>query len=265
MTAIDIIEDKYVQKFRRFLSLMTQRPIFIEEIKLRSTELKTCDLLHGNRGVGEAERDLIHEHMLVSYSDIKERFNEVLQKWYGMEGQVEDALDLYFSTIFNPHLYGHQVTLFLAQALEVYHRSNPSFVGYVQPRDEFRERKKRICEAAPKEGQWLNEKLGHANEKNLSQRLKDLIAAHPEVKIFIENPDQFVEQVRDTRNHFTHYSTDENRMARIPDGIDQMRLTDNIRTLLEVCFLSDLGITGPPINRLVSSLKMRRYFDLGQS
>jgi len=170
--AIDTISDKYIQKFRRFLSLMTQRPVFIEEIKLRSNEWKTCELLHENRGVEEAERDLIHQHILVSYHDIKERFSEVLQKWYELEAQVEDALDLYFATIFNPNLYSHQVILSLAQALEVYHRSSPSFEGCLQPKIEFRERKRRIVEAVPEEAEWLNEKLAHANEKTLAQRLK---------------------------------------------------------------------------------------------
>ena len=176
--AIDTISDKYIQKFRRFLSLMTQRPVFIEEIKLRSNEWKTCELLHENRGVEEAERDLIHQHILVSYHDIKERFSEVLQKWYELEAQVEDALDLYFATIFNPNLYSHQVILSLAQALEVYHRSSPSFEGCLQPKIEFRERKRKIVEAVPEETAWLNEKLAHANEKTLAQRLRGCEKSH---------------------------------------------------------------------------------------
>jgi hypothetical protein len=257
---------KYVHSFRRLLTLFAGVPVFVEKVYFYPGDdlsPREAALFFSNPGVADADRKRHHQQMPVSYHDIRERFSDVIQKWYDLEGGLSDVLNLYFATIFNRSLYTNQQFLFLAQALEVYHRTSTRFENNVQPKADFKKRKKRIVELVPDEGDWLNEKLGHANEKTLAQRLKDLLAIHgAETAAFIPDVTAFADSVRHTRNHFTHYGTDEENMAKVASGVDLMSLTDRMQTLLEICIFKDLGIIGEPINRLIRNLKGRSYHSI---
>ncbi len=201
--------------------------------------------------------------MHASFKDIRNRASEVISQWYRLESSLSDVLNLYFATVFNQSLYLHQNFLFLAQALEVYHRTSPNFENQVQPKAEFKARKKKITDAIPAEKDWINEKLAHANEKTLAQRLGELIALHPnDAEQFIENRDHFCDSIRHTRNHFTHYGTSEEGKEKIVEGVELMKLTFQMQTLLEICIFSDLGITGEPIRRIIEKFKGYKFFEL---
>ncbi len=254
-----------VSTVRRLLTLFTGRPVFYESVKFtikpRSSPL--LELLKTNEGVTAAQRSLIHQNMLVSLPDVQDCLPDVIRRWFILQPQLKDVLNLYFSTIFSPSLYTNHQFLFLAQAIEVYHRTNPKFEHWVQPKLQFRERKKRIIEAIPNEAAWLKEKLAFANEKTYAERLREVSLEHEGViGSFIPDLHRFVRVVKTTRNHFTHYSTPDDRMEDVAKGVGLMELTDKLRTLLEVCIFSDIGISGVPIERLIVTLRRREYFSL---
>lgn len=257
---------KYADSVRRFLTLLVNRPVFVDKVYFHPKDGEdphAVSLLKSNPGAEEAERKLLSPNMLVSYSDIHDQFQQVISKWYKLEDTLGDVLNLYFATIFVPGLYLHQTFLFLAQALEVYHRTSPNFENQVQPKADFKARKKRIIEKVPAEKDWLNEKLGHANEKTLAQRLDELIASHQNtVDRFIDDTKAFSTLIRHTRNHYTHYGTSEESMDKVASGVGFIGLADKMRTLLEICIFSDLGISGAPIDRMIKSLKDRQYFQI---
>jgi hypothetical protein len=256
----------YVQSFRRFLSLAVGKPVFVDKLYAQQTvDGAPCEvtILLGNPGVSEANRKLQYPHMRASYREIQATFGQIIRRWYELESTIADVLNLYFATVFNRSLYIHQQFLFLAQALEVYHRTSPNFDNMVQPKADFRARKKRIVEAVPDEKDWLNEKLGHANEKTLAQRLDELLKTHAgDVSQFIQDTKVFADFVRHTRNHFTHYGTDEEQMDKVAKGIDLIRITYQMEALVEICVLKDLGITGSPIARIINSLNAHSYFSV---
>jgi hypothetical protein len=232
LSPIGSIYNDYIVRFRRLLTLFTGEAVFDDKIEFSGggSSGSLVELLQSNSGVTNADRALVHLNMLVSFDDISERFADIVRRWYQIQTQLEDALNLYFSTIFNSTVYSSQQFLLLAQALEVYHRSNPAF---------------------------------GANEKTLAQRLDDILSALPiDASRFIDDAEKFVKCVRATRNHFTHYSTEEDKMDQVAWGVELMEITGQLETLLEVCVFSDLGITGEPIDRLIRELKSRRYFSL---
>jgi hypothetical protein len=51
-------------------------------------------------------------------------------------------------------------------------------------------------------------------------------------------------------------------MGQVASGVALMRLADQMRTLLEICFLKDLGISATPIARLIEAVNNRSYFSL---
>ncbi len=257
---------KYAESFRRFLTLLVNRPVYLDMVYFHpddGEDPRKVTILKSNPGAEGADRKLLHPHMLVSYHDIHGQFEVVVSKWFELESSLNDVLNLYFATIFVPGLYLHQTFLFLAQALEVYHRTSPNFVNQVQSKAEFKARKKRVVDLVPDEKEWLTEKLAHANEKTLAQRLGELIESHKElVARFIDDGKTFSDSIRNTRNHYTHYGTSEEGMGKVSSGIDFIELVDKMRVLLEICIFSDLGIKGEPIDRLIQFLKDRKYFQL---
>ncbi len=257
---------KYVESFRRFLTLLISRPVYVDKVYFHPNDGEVpheANLLQSNPVVESADRKTLYPGMVVSYRDISEKFGDVIRRWFELEESLVDVLNLYFATIFVPDLYINQTFLFLAQALEVYHRTSPNFENQVQPKTDFRARKKNIIEKVLEEKDWLTEKLAHANEKTLAQRLNELIGLHQnEVDQFIEDTTEFSDSIRHTRNHFTHYGTGEKGMEKVAEGIQLIDLTAKMQTLLELCIFSDLGISGAPISRMIQNLKQRRYFEL---
>jgi ApeA N-terminal domain 1 len=257
---------KYVHSFRRFLTLLIGRSIFVDDVYFHSGDGQTPEtviLYQINPGVESADRKTLIADMLVSYRDISENLSAVIKRWFELEESLDDVLNLYFATIFVPELHINQTFLFLAQALEVYHRKSSNFQNQVQSKADFRARKKKIVDRVPDEKEWLKEKLAHANEKTLAKRLDELTGQHKEdVAKFIDDTKAFADTIRHTRNHYTHYGTEGKGMEKVAKGIQLMDLSAKMQTLLEICIFADLGISGAPIDRMIQKLKQRQYFQI---
>jgi hypothetical protein len=211
-----------------------------------------------NEAVTEVQRDLTATRMTAPYKDLTEGLPAVIAKWFEYHEQLDSVLNLYFAVLFNPSLYINHRFLFLAQALEIYHGSHTGFVGYVQRKEDFRERRKRIIQAAPQEEkEWLEEKLHYANQKTLAQRLVEILAKNKaEADQFIGDLQGFAAAVKNTRNYHTHFDEELKNKGRVTDDMEALvRLVSQMETLLGVCILKDLGVTGAPITRIIDRHK----------
>jgi hypothetical protein len=159
--------------------------------------------------------------------------------------------------------FSHEATG-LAQALEVYHNSTPRFTSSVQTKAEFRKRLKTLLCLAPKaERVWLIEKLQHANQKTLAERLGEILDQHASaVQKFIPNREDFADKIRHTRNYYTHFDDELRRKRKVVEGDELTRLVQQMRTLLSICIFEDLGISGEPISRLIRELSRRHLVSL---
>ncbi len=253
---------KYVESFKRFLSFATGRSVFIDTLAIKRHMDREVELLLPNRGTSEADRAARSSSFRAPFRELLPKFQETINSWYAVEDWLGDVLNLYFAAT-NGSLYLHQEFLFLAQALEVYHRLSPNYGNAVQSKAEFRARKKAIIEAITNEKDWLNEKLAHANEKTLAQRLAEIFASHEaEASLLIPDLEAFGADVRFTRNHYTHYGTEEDQMHKVAQGVELIVLTNRMKTLLEICICQELGIDGAPIKRIVDSASAFKAFSI---
>ena len=262
-TSIDELLN-YMRKFCNALTLFTAYPVYPERIYLEviAPPAKTAELLYVNKGIATAETREVYHNMRVNFSEISDHVGDVIARWYDTYSRIDSALNLYFGTLFSPALYSNHHFLFLAQALEVYHRANPAFVGYVDEPSKFRERVRQIADAIPHEAEWLKTKLGHANEKSLAQRLDELLIRHQAyASQFIDDLKVFAETVKATRNHYTHYSTKPGDMHKVAKDAELARVTYQLQTLLEICIFSDLGIDGKPMERVISGFRRIQFAD----
>ena len=251
----------FVVVFRRFLTLLTGQRVFVDSIKFENGKV---ELLQQNTGVADADRSTPARNMIASFDDLGQDAGTIFRRWFEYHERLEPALNLYFAVIFNRSLYSNHRFLFLAQALEVYHRINPSFTGGVQPSAEFRERVSRLISAvAPEELSWVKEKLQHANEKTLAQRIEEILSTAPnEVDQFIPHRADFAAKVRHTRNYYTHLLTELREKGKDAGDEELPRLAEQMRGLVLLCILRDLGISGKPAAKVAHSVYSLRFVSL---
>jgi hypothetical protein len=216
---------EYAEGFRRFLTLLIGELVFIEQVTFHPDDKKgphSVELLQNNHGIKNANRDIHALFMLVNFRDIKTDFNGILNRWLGLRKKFDVVIDLYFATL-KQTLYVEVRFLLLAQALEVYHR-----------------------------------KSHKGPEKKLADRLREIANTHIAFTgQFIDDIGAFSEKVANARNYFTHYDNNEIDMNEETKQHEVISLADCMQALVEICLLSDLGISGKPIFRLIERLKAR--------
>lgn len=259
----------YAERLRRLFSVLTGTPVVLEsvyfEVPNSGEYPDQAEFLQDNKASGRAKRDLLAHRMTAPYKELAGIFPAVIAKWFEYHERLDAVLSLYFAVLFNPSLYINHRFLFLAQALEVYHSTHAEFVGCVQPKADFRERRDRIVQAVPpEEKEWLEEKLHYANQKTLAQRLSEILAKNKtEADQFISNLQCFAAAVKNTRNYHTHFDEELKEKGKVTDDMEALvRLVSQMETLLSVCILKDLGITGAPIARIIDRYKKMEIYSL---
>jgi len=205
--------------------------------------------------------------MLFTFKDISDRFEILLKNWFEKADTLGPVYDLYFGTLYNPRMYLQHQFLSLIQAIEAYHRRK--FEGKYLSDDDYEpiyEKFKKFInelaiEPSSKEASFkeaLKSKLKYGNEYSLRKRLKDLFEKYKEVvDHFIENKDIFINRVVDTRNYLTHY--DKNLREKAVDGEQLYYVTQQLKIVIVICLLSELGFNFKEIKNLLAKNRRYRY------
>lgn len=263
---IDHFFKQYITPIRQMLSLVVGHTVFVKHVYFPDEDNfppKTLgELLQTNHGVETSERDAYMSP--VPFEEISIELPSILKKWFDYQDRFDSMLNLYFATEFNRSLYINHQFLFLAQALETYHNDNDKFITSILNKSEFKKKRQRIFKAVESDGtalakadkEWLAEKLHHANQKTLADRLDDILNQYPkDIAKFIKNRADFAEKVRHTRNFYTHFDKDLERKGKTAKGNELVLLTEQMRTLLQVCVFRDIGIGDKAISRIIQRLK----------
>lgn len=194
-----------------------------------------------------------HSHVMpFSFGSIRNDFEAIFSKWLAYHKSVTDSLHLFFSTIENGHLYSNHIILFLAQALEVYHRSLPTrFSSSIESKSNIKQRLERLTAGLSKaDAKWLRAALAFSNQLTLNMRLMEIFREKRKfLGEFLAPEELFAERIRHTRNHFTHWG--EKKGRNVVSDEEMFPLIHQLRVVLKVCFLSDIGMPDHIVNRLV--------------
>lgn len=194
---------------------------------------------------------------------MKDRFPEIISKWFELSDLYFPVYDLYLSSINNPSIIIENEFRNLVEGLETYHRrrlpgkylSNEEYKMHILPL---------FMESIPDDLENdFKMKLRHAfnylNEYSLRKRIKDLIGNLPnelELKIQ-EEPNYKKDIIRNIvliRNHFAHFNPDEKKY--IPNDPNSLRLlNEEMRIILEANILQDLGFDPDYIHKFVRITK----------
>lgn len=190
------------------------------------------------------------EKSLFALPDIAGSEEECLNNWFTKADWLDPVCALYFGTLYNPSRYLDLNFLNLIQAVEAYHRRASDETD--RPPVEHAARLKSILDAAPAEHRdWLGEKLRYSNDLSLRRRLRILFAKFSYVlDDLILDQRATVGDICDNRNYLTHY--DAKLKCRAASGARLLLLVEVLRLLLQLCFLSELGLPDAKIKEFIS-------------
>jgi len=233
-----------VATVRSAFGFMTEMRLLVHGVRAAyGRQRRWCRLL----GFGEAGRrprqlpdHPVRQFLFTARGLTDPSWPKVLGRWATIRDELHSVLALYSAATMELTLHAELRFLALAQALETYHRTR--FKETVLPRDQHRERKRRVLAAlAPADRDWVTPALAWSNELTLRQRLQRLYEKVPRPLVdHLPQIGTLVQEIADTRNYLTHFG------ERKPDVLSGFRLsetTDNMRHVLQYLLLLELGFS----------------------
>lgn|GEM_PF-1868861 len=177
-----------------------------------STENSNVELFYEIINIQRDDKPILPNEMLFTFKDVSGRLEEFLGNWFKKRELLDEAFAPYFGILYNPNMYQNQKFLALTQTIEAYHQ-----------------------------------RVRDKNELPLKIRLRDILNTHKAALTgLIEDEAKFINDVKNTRNYFTHY--DEKLREKAASGADLFYLTEKLKILVETCLLSELGFSNEEIS-----------------
>lgn len=242
---------RFAHEIRDLLLIITGHRVTIEKVTLVGRE-KLED--GSERPVGfsytwssrhpESSKQ-IHQQPLYDMAYCEQHIPTVFDKWFSIGESARDSLNLLVATVYSGSMFDHQEFLFVVQALESWLRQSDG--GLYMDQAEYDNRVIKIKELIGESfdsdlAASLKSRVKYGNEFSLRKRLRNSIEALPEDVVStlpIKPISNFVNQVVDTRNYFTHW-TDELRQLAL-SGRDLYGATAVLKVLCVILVLQELG------------------------
>jgi ApeA N-terminal domain 1/Apea-like HEPN len=211
---------KIIRHVQNFLSLGVTEPVYPLTIDGLSQNGKIVNIYDLEININKTTHDLLTSDMLFTLKNIEDRFEELLRNWIRKADLLDSVYILYFSTLYNPHLYLEVQFLNLVHAIESYH--NASTQAKYNKRKKKTVLKKRLIE--------------------VFENCFDVISS------FIKDKEIFINKVVNTRHYLIHRNPKQKHMAAKEDELDD--LTQKLKILIEICLLNELGFTLAEVKNL---------------
>lgn len=248
----EILMDTYV--FNGFVTLMTFEQsyplsiIFSDQAYVKDGKPKLIQCIYHNPSYNPKYKSRRKGEYLIEYDDIKNEFSDLIQNWYKRYHEIKPVFSLMLYSFKDKLKFSEDKFMDIIRAVETFHRRTTTCTKL--PPTEFEELISRIQGKVDRaDKQWLikNNILNYANELSLKQRLLDLIRnyASPYLLEQIPNQKRFCVQVIDSRNYYTHYSLEKERIALKEKEL--FELNQKLKALLILCICKHIGVTNTEI------------------
>lgn len=224
-----------VGDLRNFLSLAVGRPVAIlgvtgyrDEFADERTKLpRPIEIIWSvphNPNPPETPREA-HE-MLFTLPAVQPAISKVMRSWFAKQKRLEPVFNLFFGLLYNRNIELDVRFLLYAQAVETY--------GYRRGRKPI--------------------------ERSFRDQARDVLATCPTVsrKIVGDDMDAFTAHLKVTRDFYTHYNPAKEQQA--AKGVGLLLLTVQLRTLIEMSFLRELGFGQTAVDEILA--RARRYEEI---
>jgi len=196
--------------------------------------------------------------MLFSFNQISDSFQNLLSNWYENLNDLKPVFDLFFKHYYSSERNYFDQFLNYVQALETFHTRK--FDQTVDSAEIHKNRCKIIIETCPQEYKdWLRQIISWSNRKTLQQKLEELISQYPDPVINMHgNIENFIKEVKQTRNFLTHY--DPSIEDKAIKGGQLKGLTISLGFLLEALLCLEMGMDKEFIREIQNNRKRLPYF-----
>ena len=236
---------KNIKSLKNFLTFAMHNQTNIKNISCSINSFNKLDKINIYSKLFDCTPTEFHGYYsLLYFSDIELK-SDIFERWFYIYDKYKPLFDIYF-TNFSSNITIEYQFLSYVQALEAYMRKNEIFKDFFMEPKEYEIVKKELNEYVKnsimdggQKSSWEN-KILFGNEVSLRKRLKDLIRHLNNFditqKIINRNRNEFIDNVVNLRNYYTHYSH-ENK----PDINLVINLTFNLKVLIELCILNELN------------------------
>ncbi len=259
---------KYLSKFQNFVVLALYESTHPTSIEFRSEQLI---IDYGELGKVPAKIEFFYKvsnrklhkqkspfEMLFSYPNISSEFSTLIRNWFKKYELLEPAFNLLFDQFYNSSRFTVNTFLNLAQSAETFHARLHDHTR--MDKKDYTVMKNEIRDKVPeKYHSWLNEQFAFGNHLNLDTRLNELVDNYSNslIDIIIKDKKEFIQQVKDSRNYYTHYSSTLEKRAL--EDVELMRLTEKLKMLLVSAFLHEIGLSKDKISELFENAKYQLF------
>lgn len=248
----DILMDTYV--FNGFITLMTFEQSYLLTINLsdpaylKEGKVKLIQCIYHNPSFSPKYKIRRKGEYLIEYKTIKNDFPLLIASWYKKYHEINPVFSLMLYSFEDKFKFSEDKFMDIVRAIETFHRRTTTCTKI--PVSEYKSLISRVLNKVDdSDRKWLikNNSLTYANELSLKQRLLDLIKnyANPYLLKQIPNQKRFCVQVVDSRNYYTHYSPEKEKVAL--KGKDLFDLNQKLKSLLILCICKHIGISNNEI------------------
>jgi len=226
-----------VSEIRNFLSLAVGRPVsvlavtgYLDDYTEPNGSRRPIEMLwQVPHNPDPPERARGFHEMLFSLPEASPNISSVMKRWLSRQARLRPVFNLFFGVLYHPNLYLEVRFLTFAQAIETY---------------DYRRRRK-------------------PGKKALAERMRDVLHLCRTVSKRIigteeSDVDAFIKLFKDSRNYYTHYNP--KLEARAAEGVPLYLLTIQLRAIIEMSLLRELGIPARSIDAILE--RGRRYEEI---
>lgn len=260
---------EYMITFQNFLTLALYKSTYPLSISLIGEKhkkdygngesyKKTIKLYFSSRNFKTNEKPKFDFEMIFDYRRIQNDFATIIKNWYSKYELLKPAFDLVFEQFYNGNRFTVNTFLNLAQSAETFHARVHNHTKI--PREKYKKMKENILEVVPtKYHTWLNDQFNFGNNLNLHSRLTELTEKYSNIILdkILGDKDQFVLNVKHSRNYYTHYSKSGEKKALKGGGL--IYLSERLKILLVYSFLIEVGFEKDKLSTLLDNVKWELF------
>jgi HEPN superfamily Apea-like protein/ApeA-like protein len=187
--------------------------------------------------------------MLFTFSDIKDRFGDIVSNLLSRSEEIETIYNLYLRVVYEPIMNPIFRFLTLAHAVEAYHRitSKVNDGKYLKDSDyeDIEAKLNELIEELSDDNVFkesMKGRIKYGNEFSLRKRLKILFKKYSELfDILKEKQNKLIDDIVLKRNYYTHY--DEKDRKKTKSGTELYYLSLILKVILEICLLEEFGFS----------------------
>jgi hypothetical protein len=256
--------NRYLQIFSALLQISCQRkvyPLNLYGVIKPDSDNKNSNPIHIDIYYQpvEAIRDvksLNPSDFLFKFEDLT---NTMVQNWFNFYNEYKTEIGLHQTLFYNERSFIETRFLNIATALESLH--SHLFDNFYLDKKTYSSRVEQIIKSVSSEYiEWLKNIFSNANYKSFKEKMLELLGTKLLlVSQLIEDEEEFVLSVRDTRNELVHHSKHK-RTLKVPNLLYAIYI---LKFIFEAFLFEMIGFSDEMINT-INSKRVKRFLSWGK-